>query len=212
MLANFVGRKLAVLSLIRRSSTPANPESIRYARDVLAKYPGDLRLLSLAADLLTTADERATLDEPRDSDGPAASAAAALRSCLASLTPVQLADPRIGGRVHYDLGCALRLLGRQEDDAAQDAFRSALATAPRHARWWYGFGLCHKYRGRWNEGISANRRVLDLGSRTESVLWNLGICATGAGDTPTAKGAWRDLGMGELLDADGSYRQAARSL
>jgi len=187
MLTGFLGRRIAAVGLVRRMARPATPESIRCAREALSKYPGDMRLLSLATDLLTAADESAPLDEPRDPNDPAASAAASLRSCLRSLTPEQLADPRVGGRVQFDLGCALRLLGRDEDDAAQTAFRAALATAPRNAGCWYGFGLCHKYRGRWTDGTRANERALEQGVRKgESALWNLGICATGEGDTRTA--------------------------
>ena len=208
MLLNFFGRQLAAMWLTRKSATPTQPESIRYAREVLARYPGDLRLLLLATDLLTSADQSAPLDEPRTSDGPAAAAAAALRSRLSALAPSPLSDPRVGGRLHYRLGCALRLLGRHEDDAAQAAFRSALATAPRQASWWYAFGLCHKYRGRWNEGINANRRALELGLKDDpATLWNLGICATGAADPTTATDAWRKLGMGDQLTAEGSYQQ-----
>jgi hypothetical protein len=211
MLPRFLRRRLVALSLLRRMRRPGDEDSIGYARGVLATFPKDISLLLLATDQLTAADERPPLDEPRDSNGPAALAAAALRSRLLSLTPAELEDPRTGGRMNYDLGCALRLLGRTEDQAAQAAFRSALATAPRNGQWWYGFGLCHKYRGRWEEGARANQRAIELGVRNrDSAFWNLGICATGASDTAAALRAWRQLGMGEQLDAKGCYRQAGR--
>jgi hypothetical protein len=96
VLKTLLGRWIAAFSLLWMSSTgrsrraaasasfPADEKAVRYAREVLVRYPDDLRLERLATDLLVAADESPPLDEPREPDGPAASAATALHKRLST--------------------------------------------------------------------------------------------------------------------------------
>jgi hypothetical protein len=57
-------------------------------------------------------------------------------------------------------------------------------------------GLFYKTRGRFREGMLANRAGEDLlGKYPEAYEWNLGICATGAGEGPLALKVWKRLGQ-----------------
>jgi tetratricopeptide (TPR) repeat protein len=89
----------------------------------------------------------------------------------------------------------VRLGGGVEVDEALRAHENALEVAPENPSYVYDLGLCHKYAGRFAEGAEANRRSLDLRSGDEGALWNLGICATGAGDQDMAGDAWKRLGI-----------------
>jgi len=56
-------------------------------------------------------------------------------------------------------------------------------------------GLFFKVRGRFAEGLDANQRAAAAGGDAdESVQWNLGICATGAGEGATALAMWKGFG------------------
>jgi hypothetical protein len=65
-------------------------------------------------------------------------------------------------------------------------------------------------RGRFNEGVAANRAAQDLaGERDEAIEWNLGICATGAGEAGVALQVWKRMEqrieIGRFGLPDGSY-------
>ncbi|MCI0573395.1 MAG: hypothetical protein L0Y66_21835 [Myxococcaceae bacterium] len=96
---------------------------------------------------------------------------------------------------HHSLANALRLAGPGRDAEAVAAYEAIIASTPGKASSWYNLGLLHKQRRRFAEGVVANRRARELGDDSEAVLWNLGICATGALDGETALEAWRALGM-----------------
>lgn len=111
----------------------------------------------------------------------------------------------------YDgLGNAARILGRTWDPIAERCKQRAVEL--RGARWedLYGLGLFYKTRGRFEEGRDANQRAFDSGGADdEAVQWNLGICATGAGDADTALRVWKALGdkleLGRFGLPEGDY-------
>lgn len=112
--------------------------------------------------------------------------------------------------LHSALGNAARILGRSWDTVAEPCKQRAIEL--RGARWQdlYGLGLFYKTRGRFAEGQDANQRAFDSGGADdESVQWNLGICATGAGDADTALRIWKGLGnkleLGRFGLPEGSY-------
>ncbi|MFT3708415.1 MAG: hypothetical protein QM817_12245 [Archangium sp.] len=100
------------------------------------------------------------------------------------------------------LATVARIRGRAADALGDRLFRELVAQSDGndHA---YHYGLFLKTRGRFAEAVEFNRRALAAGFDTEAVKWNLGICATGAGDGATALEAWRMLGMKVELGADG---------
>lgn len=81
------------------------------------------------------------------------------------------------------LTTAARILGRDWDAVAERAHARLVELRPESWNVRYGQGLFYKTRGRFAEGQAANQAAADLGgAEKDSVIWNLGICATGAGD------------------------------
>lgn len=75
---------------------------------------------------------------------------------------------------------------------------------PRRLRRWdrpfrYNYGLFLKNRGRFEEGLQANQDAIRVGAGSnDGVLWNLAICAAGAGNGPAALQVWK--GMGQKIE------------
>lgn len=96
-----------------------------------------------------------------------------------------------------------RVCGRAWDDACEQAHQVVLAKDPSWQAW-YDYGLFLKTRGRFREGFQANLRARDRGGESdEAAQWNLGICATGAGEGETALLVWRGIGCKVELGEDG---------
>lgn len=101
------------------------------------------------------------------------------------------------------LATVARICGRRWDPACEQAHQTVLAL---RGSWqdWYNYGLFLKSRGRFAEGLVANTRARDAGgAEDDAVRWNLGICATGAGDGAAALEVWRSLGHRVSLGTDG---------
>lgn len=105
-------------------------------------------------------------------------------------------DPEVHPMLVHALGRTARVLGRAWDDVAEAAYLRAIELAPGDWQCEYDLGLFYKTRGRFREGQAANQRAFDSGgSEDDSVRWNLGICATGAGDAKVALRVWKLLGQ-----------------
>ena len=112
-------------------------------------------------------------------------------------------DPKESGWIASGLATAARILGRSWDAVAERAYRRGVELTPDRWQAHYDLGLFFKNRGRFAEGQAANQRALELGGGVDhGVLWNLGICATGARDTATALRAWRQI---DLEIAEGRF-------
>lgn len=110
------------------------------------------------------------------------------------------------------LSIAVRMLGRQHDQLALHCYERLAELEPDEASSHYNLGLLHKTRGRFAEGLAANRRAMALlasDDHREPYDWNLGICATGAGDGQAALEVWKRIGskieMGRFGLPDGRY-------
>lgn len=109
------------------------------------------------------------------------------------------------------LGTTARMMGRQKDDTAERAFKRLVELDPETPFPHYGLGLFYKTRGRFAEGMAANQRAIDLAGdkASDAMKWNLGICATGAGEGQVALEVWRAMGntldIGHLDLPDGGY-------
>ena len=119
-------------------------------------------------------------------------------------------EPASEVTVQNGLATVARLLGRSWDATAEQAYRRLVALRPEIWQTQYGIGLFFKTRGRFAEGLAANQRAAELdGDENESVRWNLGICATGAGDALAALKVWKALGqqieIGRFGLPDGGY-------
>lgn len=115
------------------------------------------------------------------------------------------------------LATAARMMARQRDALAERACRRLLELEPDRSYGHYNFGLFLKTPGRFREGMLANQRAASLASKpSESIEWNLGICATGAGEGTTALEVWKRMGqkieMGRFGLPEGRYSQCKVSL
>lgn len=108
------------------------------------------------------------------------------------------------------LAVAARMMARQRDAVAEGAYRRLTALSPQQSSTHYNFGLWLKTRGRFREGMEANQRAAALATEAhEAYDWNLGICATGAGEGRVALAVWKRIGqkveMGRFELPDGGY-------
>jgi hypothetical protein len=169
-----------------------------------------VRAVLVAIEDILQNDRGSPRDEPRADDARYLAAARTLRAALDGLTERQRRDPALGGALWNELGNTLARQWPAFADEAVRAHEHAIATAPDHASYLYDFGLCHKYAGRFAQGVELNRRSLRIRSGDEGILWNLGICATGAGDQDAAAEAWQGLGI-QVERIDGEVRLAGRA-
>jgi tetratricopeptide (TPR) repeat protein len=110
------------------------------------------------------------------------------------------------------LATAARMVGRQRDDVAAESYRRLVELDPEDATKHYNYGLFLKTRGRFREGVEANSASARLrGEPNESTEWNLGICATGAGEARIALEVWKRMGheieIGRFGLPEGRYAQ-----
>jgi len=108
------------------------------------------------------------------------------------------------------LATSARMMARQRDEIAERSHRRLVEMAPSASNH-YNLGLYLKTRGRFREGMLANQAAVArrIGS-DEATDWNLGICATGAGEAAVALEVWKRMGnkieMGRFGLPDGNYR------
>jgi hypothetical protein len=94
------------------------------------------------------------------------------------------------------LATAARMMARQRDTIAEGSLRKLTEINPRNSAHHYNLGLFYKTRGRFAEGVTANQAAASLSQEVvDSYEWNLGICATGAGDGETALDVWKRMGQ-----------------
>ncbi len=110
---------------------------------------------------------------------------------------------RLRAGLRKSIAEALRHAGPARAGEARVAYEALRDAAPEDSASWYNLGLVYKQRGLFAEGVVVNRRARELGDGDAAVLWNLGICATGAGDGATALEAWRALGFEVERGEDG---------
>ncbi len=109
------------------------------------------------------------------------------------------------------LATSARMLARQRDAIAENSYRKLTEIDPRNSRYHYDLGLFYKSRGRFAEGMASNQMAARLAKGLdEATEWNLGICATGAGDAAVALDVWKRMGdkieIGRFGLPDGRYR------
>jgi hypothetical protein len=108
------------------------------------------------------------------------------------------------------LATSARMMARQKDAIAENSLRKLIEIDPQKSEHQYNLGLFYKTRGRFAEGMAANRAAASLTQEViDSYEWNLGICATGAGCAEIALGIWKRMGqkieLGRFGLPDGGY-------
>jgi tetratricopeptide (TPR) repeat protein len=112
--------------------------------------------------------------------------------------------------IHLGIATAARMMARQRDRAAEASSRRLVELDPESSASHYDYGLLLKTRGRFRDGMVANQTAIRLASEAhESHAWNLGICATGAGEGAVALDVWKRMGskieMGRFGLPEGPY-------
>ncbi len=110
------------------------------------------------------------------------------------------------------LSTAARMMARQYDSVAEKSYRRLIEIDPEYPSYHYCLGLFCKTRGLFREGMIANQKASSLIDETiDSYQWNLGICATGAGEAEIALDVWKRMGnkieMGRFNLPEGRYPQ-----
>lgn len=110
------------------------------------------------------------------------------------------------------LATAARMVARQRDELAEKSYKRLVEIDPKYATYHYNLGLFFKTRGRFHEGMLANQTAASFVDQpVESYEWNLGICATGAGENSVALEVWKRMGqkieMGRFDLPEGGYPQ-----
>lgn len=114
---------------------------------------------------------------------------------LAELAP-DYRDTPAEPRILRGLATGARVLGRQQDEIAERSYRRLIELLPDSSYDHYNLGLFCKTRGRFAEGVAANRAAIRLAEEpSEASVWNLGICATGAGEGQQALAVWEGIGQ-----------------
>lgn len=108
------------------------------------------------------------------------------------------------------LATSARMLARQHDAIAENGYRKLTEIDPRNSAYHFNLGLFYKSRGRFAEGLASNQTAARLAKKLDDATeWNLGICATGAGNAAVALDVWKRMGqkieIGRFGLPDGRY-------
>ena len=171
-------------------------------RDLLSiveAWPQSTAIISTAASALLSAFDGRPHDHRPPLNDPMRRLSAAIETSLAGV-PSQ--DP-MAAELRYRLGSALRLSGEHAE--AIDPLASAVASEPGEHGWRYDLGLACKFAGRFDTALAHFQAYAAAkGDDDEGLLWNLAICATGAGQGALARDQWHAMGMTDAtLGSDG---------
>jgi hypothetical protein len=179
--------------------------AIEALSEIAQSHDKDARVLSSLGECLEAARDIDDLNAPPPAD-PIFHAAVEKLDALAKVyegQPEQ--EPILRG-----LATSARMLARQRDAIAESSCRKLTEINPRKSAYHYNLGLFYKTRGRFAEGVRANQIAASLAEEVEdSCEWNLGICATGAGNAAVALEVWKrleqNIEMGRFGLPEGRY-------
>ena len=180
-------------------------QSLDVLTRIKASYSADMELMAFLGDCLEGASEIDLLNRAPPEDPLFEETVDMLSGRADSVRDTAIEIPVLRG-----LATAARMMARQHDDLADKTYRRLVELLPHSSRAHYAYGLFLKTRGRFGEGLAENTRAAELAQEpTEAVLWNLGICATGAAQGETALQIWKQLGnsieMGRFGLPEGGY-------
>jgi len=99
-------------------------------------------------------------------------------------------------KIHESLSSSARLCARQHDKIADDSYSQLVDLLPETSWAHYNQGLFFKTRGLFKEGVKANQTAIALADKpSQAQSWNLGICATAAGEGQLALDIWKEQGQ-----------------
>jgi len=199
-----VAQALIALVHDRRFAREAGLEVLRAVFDA---HRADLMLVAAVADAYEAVHDTRYLNAAPPDDPFPEVVASHILSLLAGER-----DAKQERLLQSGLATTARLLGRSWDAVAETAYRRLIELRDGDSTAYYNLGLFLKTRGRFAEGAEANRQAAQRGGAgDDSVQWNLGICATGAGQAETALAIWKSMGnkieLGRFDLPDGGYHQ-----
>lgn len=181
---------LSALIHIIRHGELGEDQNLDIAQDILSSYPDhEESILEIAsvAEYLKNIDY---LNDPPLNDAFSGN----LINKLTALWGSYKGETEEKEIVEY-LSSFARLAGRKYDTLAEKAYKRTIELYPDVSWPHYNWGLYCKTRGQFNEGVKANQKAISISENpSDGSLWNLGICATGAGDMETALNLWKKLG------------------
>ncbi|MBX2820510.1 MAG: hypothetical protein KTR29_12535, partial [Rhodothermaceae bacterium] len=194
----------ALTRFIRKHEFP-HEIALEYLTAIYESYAGDDLVLIEIGTTLEAAKDMGDLNAPP----PTHSLFGIVVQQLAALAEKSKGQKREADVVE-SLSSAARLAGRQYDALAEEHYLRLAELLPDTHWAHYNLGLFYKTRGRFEEGLLANQKAQALvDEENEAVIWNLGICATGAGKGEIALDMWKSIGnkieMGRFGLPDGSY-------
>ena len=175
--------------------------------EVAQSHDQDFQVLSAVGGCLEAAIDINDLNAPPPND----SVFETVVEKLAGLAKVYEGQPE-QEPVLMGLATAARMLARQHDAIAESSHRRLTEINPENSAHHYNLGLFYKTRGRFAEGVTSNQIAAGLTDEVvESTQWNLGICATGAGNAAIALDVWKRMGetieIGRFGLPEGRYGQ-----
>lgn len=196
----------ALAQLIRRGAFERE-QALLVAQALADSHPRRLEVLTRLGNASEVLHDLRYLNAAPPSHPLFAQVTAALRAALDSGTALTR-DEELA--TLCALATIARMLGRTHDQLAERCYLRRIELEPELWTHHYDYGLFLKTRARFREGVAANRRAFELGgAEDEAVRWNLGICATGAGDSATALEMWKTIGhdipVGRFDLPDGPY-------
>jgi len=197
---------LSVLEIVESGHLPRE-KALEVLAEVYSAHPRSELLLALLGDVLDQARDIDLLNAPPPDHPLFLQVTTALMELAARAKGGEAEKPLLRG-----LSTAARMMARQRDELVEASCARLLELEPQDSSHHYNFGLFLKTRGRFREGVIANQNAAKLVDEPiESYEWNLGICATGAGDGALALEVWKRLDqrvdMGRFGLPDGSYHQ-----
>jgi tetratricopeptide (TPR) repeat protein len=197
---------LCLVSIVEGGHLPIQ-RALEVLRQIYDAHPRSESVLGLLGEALEQARDIDMLNDP----SPERPLFADVANTLAELA-AKAADTKAEMQLVRGLMAAARMMARQRDAVVESACRRLIEIDPNNSNHHYNFGLFLKTRGRFRDGVLANRTAIDLaGERIDSHEWNLGICATGAGQGELALEVWKrmdqKIAMGRFGLPDGRYAQ-----
>ncbi|MET0534917.1 MAG: prenyltransferase [Steroidobacter sp.] len=195
---------LCLLTLVKEAGLP-HEMALDILAQVFESHSQNLTVLALLGDALEQAKDIDMLNAPPPEHPLFQKVADTLVAFAAKTKGTEDEVRTLEG-----LATAARMLARQRDELAESAYRRLVELEPERPGPHYNLGLLYKTRGRFAEGVIANQTAAKLAKKpVESYQWNLGICATGAGQGEVALAVWKQLEqrikMGRFGLPEGGY-------
>lgn len=198
---------LALVRIVEGGHLPID-RALTVLADVYRAHSRNRRVIGLLGDALDKARDIAFLNASPPEDPLFLQVVSTLTEMLETPQDVDMETQLLRG-----LSTAARMMARQRDEVVERCGRRLIELDPSDASRHYNFGLFLKTRGRFREGMFANQAGEDLldGPPDDAYEWNLGICATGAGEGALALQVWKRLEqkieMGRFELPEGRYPQ-----